>query len=113
MAHAPADFVARPRVVTGTGAASTSVMNFNVRPDPPRTKKFILERISPDVSEWTVRGFVRDVVYNLYNFHQVPRRDNADSCKAYIIKVGADDEPYVMNPANWPVGLTVRPKAPN
>ena len=53
---------------------------------------------------------VSPLVQRLHDFRRLSRHAGAASgLKAYRIEVDPADDPWVMNPVNWPAGLRVRP----
>ena len=71
---------------------------------------YVLQGISHDATDSQVRAMVSPLVQRLHDFRRLSRHAGAASgLKAYRIQVDAADDPWIMNPVNWPAGLRVRP----
>ena len=98
-----------PKHITGIGAPSGLVAMSAAGDQSPRAT-YVLEGISHDATDSQVRAMVSPLVQRLHDFRRLSRHAGAArGLKAYRIEVDAADDPWVMNPVNWPAGLRVRP----
>ena len=105
----PAALPDRSSPITGTGTPSGLVATTAAREQSSRAT-YVLEGIAHDASDSQVRAMVSPLVQRLHDFRRLSRHAGAASgLKAYRIEVDAADDPWVMNPVNWPAGLRVRP----
>ena len=102
------DLASRPEPITGIGAPS-HLVGMPADGDQRARATYVLEGISPEATDSQVRAMVSPVVQRLHDFRRLDRHAAAATgLKAYRIQVDPDDDPWVMNPVNWPAGLRVR-----
>ena len=100
----------RPCPVTGTGVPSGLVAMPPSSGEHPNRAAYVLEGIAPDATVGQVRAMVSPLVQRLHEIRQLRRHSGAASgLKAFKIEVDSADHPWIMNPANCPAGLRVRP----
>ena len=105
----PSALAGRSPPITGSGAPSELVAAAAARYQAPRAT-YVLEGFAHDATDSQVRNMVRPLVQQLHDFRRLSRHAGAkNGLKAYRIQVDPADDPWIMNPVNWPAGLRVRP----
>ena len=99
---------AKPKPITGSGAPSHLVAASAEADQTPRAT-YVIEGIAPAARDDEVRDMISPLVQRLHYFRRLSRHSGAaDGRKAYRFEVDATDDPWIMNPVNWPAGLRVR-----